>query len=111
MFCQRRTIWRVVFQLEDQGARYRVGLVRERGDEPGAGPLFPTLLQPTLDTLIRKTHAQQQRMDALITELRATGLLGDEAISRIAEAAAAQPTPTRRLEFWRTERLEIFEAS
>jgi uncharacterized protein YoaH (UPF0181 family) len=103
---------RVVFQLAEQGggARYRISLVSEEGDaESDASPLFPTLLQPAFDTVVRKTHAQEQRVDELIAQLREAGILGDEAIARIATAAAAKPSTARRLEFWRTTRLEIFE--
>ncbi|MCO1597412.1 hypothetical protein M8C17_19865 [Micromonospora sp. RHAY321] len=92
---------------DNGGARYLLVLVTEEGD-PRQRSMVGMGWQPRAEALTRNSVIHEARIDALIAELQRAGVLSAEAVARIAEAAAAKPTPERWREYMRTQYLDDF---
>lgn len=90
---------------DDGGARHRIVLVTEEGDDQEGG--FSEVFEPERSRLMQQAVIVNVKLDALIEELRQVGVLGNEAIARVTQKVA--PLPFVRLrEFDRVDDVDPF---
>jgi hypothetical protein len=77
-----------VWQSTEAGARHRLVLVSELGDEKS---LSHRLGDPEIGATMRVLNRYTLKLDALIAELETSGVLNGEAVQRIEEAAKLPP--------------------
>jgi hypothetical protein len=90
---------------EDGGARHRIVLVSEEGDDQEGG--LSEMFEPERSRLMQQAVIVNVKLDALIEELHQVGVLGDEAIARVTQKVA--PLPFVRLrQFDRVDDVDSF---
>ncbi len=90
---------------DDGGARHRIVLVSEEGDDQEGG--LSEMFEPERSRLMQQAVIVNVKVDALIKELHRVGVLGDEAIARVTQKIA--PLPFVRLrEFDRVDDVNPF---
>jgi hypothetical protein len=92
-------------RLDGGGARHRIVLVSERGDDPDQGG--PGLFEPERSRLMQQAVIVNMKLDALIEELHRAGVLDDEAITRITQEVTRLPFAPMR-EFHRVGDIDLF---
>ena len=89
--------------------RHQVVLVAEEGDAQDKGySALDQLFQPAMDRLEEGTVRSKRKFDVLVTELHRAGVLDDEAVTRINDAADASLSFSDVREFDRALDLDDF---
>jgi hypothetical protein len=101
-----RCLWQ---NLDAGGARHQIVLVAEEGDvQSKVYPVLSQLFQPAVDRLEEGSLRSKHKQDALMTELQRAGVLDNDAIARINDAASAPLSFSEVREFDRALDIDDF---
>lgn len=107
----RMRFGRCLWQEAEVGVRrHNLTLVADEDRPPVKVPSFALINEPQLTRTTERTVATAQGLEALVEELRTSGVLSDEAAERIRAAAAPHEiTAHEAREYSRTRRLDDYE--
>ncbi|MFG2320836.1 hypothetical protein [Streptomyces tendae] len=101
-----RCVWQ---RTEEGGRRHHLELVGDEDSPETAPSALDLAARPRLDRALEQVAAHTDALSRLLAELRAGGVLGEDAVKAVEAAAAPRPlTPREQRELSRTERLSDY---